>query len=174
MQAHDLAELLRLKRAREARAGATLAKARMAEHQAQETLRRLEEAEAAHAVARPVREAEIYAKLLAGPLPSSNVQAATVRLGRLAAISGVLSQRKTQAVREAAAQTAAVAAARATQLRATRAVVASGLLQGKLAEAAAVAAERQQEDEFDELSSLRPGTNRGAKPGPGAKPGVRS
>jgi len=159
MQAHDLAELLRLKRAREARAGATLAKARMAEHQAQETLRRLEEAEAAHVVARPVREAEIYAKLLAGPLPSSNVQAATVRLGRLAAISGVLSQRKTQAVREAAAQTAAVAAARATQLRATRAVVASGLLQGKLAEAAAVAAERQQEDEFDELSSLRPGTN---------------
>ncbi len=93
------------------------------------------------------------------------MQAATVRLGRLAAISGVLSQRKAQAVREAAAQTAAVAAARATQLRATRAVVASGLLQDKLAEVAAVAAEPRQEDELDELSSLRPATNPGARLG---------
>lgn len=158
MQVKDLAELLRLKRAREARAGATLAKARAAEQKAQEALRRAAEATAAAAAARPLREAEIYAKMLAGPLPTSNLQAATVRLGRLAALSGVLSQHQAQAGREAAARTRAAEAARAAQLQATRAVVAAGLLQDQLTEIGAAAAERRQEDEFDELSSLRPGS----------------
>jgi hypothetical protein len=90
MQTRDLAALLRIKHARAQRAATHLAQARDAAQRAEHARQQAHDSAASHDAARPAREAQIYAKLLAAPVTTAMMQAEAALLSGMVAYSAVL------------------------------------------------------------------------------------
>jgi hypothetical protein len=123
MDERRLAELLRLKRAREQRAAARAVQAQGRAAEAETARQVATQIEAQHATERPAREAAAYGRLLVAPLPVHAVQSEAALLSGLAAYAGVLRAQTNVAASQAAdcaqaareTRTAHTAAARSTE-----------------------------------------------------------
>lgn len=155
MTPDDVAALLTLKRAREQRAAAALAKARHAERQAISAQRHAEEAVTTQAAQRREQERAIYAHLLFGPLPSRRVQSAAARLSGIAAYSAALQRRSVQATRDTQRATEGARAAQEVHAGKLRGAETTELLWARLRDDHIAAEERYLEAELEEVAELR-------------------
>ena len=150
MDTNDLSELLRVKRAREKRAAARASQAEAVHATAQEHQAEADRLQAQHNSERPHKEAQVYGRLLAGPLPAREVQAETALLSGLVAVSGLLAARlgsATEETEKCAARAPRAPRAQAHAMRGTEAALAmSTALSGQTAAQADRAGELEQED----------------------------
>ena len=160
MSLEQIDVLLRIKRARERRAIATAARARVAVNRAEAACQQADRAVADYAVRRPAQEAEIYALLRTGPLPSRAIQTAAARLTGLAAYGSVLKQQAQRAGMDHEKAVGIAQEAGRTQTKQSRDVAAADELRGRQTVAAGRDAELAEERLLEALTlptGRRPG-----------------
>jgi hypothetical protein len=148
-------------------ATAALAQARTVERQATLAQRRANEAVVTHAAQRRAAETDIYQRLLAGKLPSRQLQTAAARLSGIAAYDAALRRRSVQAVQEQARCAQAAVVAQQTRARRLRKAEATGLLHGTLIAERAVLEEWRAETELEEVPVRGAGSERPGAAGSG-------
>jgi hypothetical protein len=161
MRQHEVATLLRIKRAREQKASAEAARTRAAAYRAQVAGHAAHAASNSFGERRRAQETEIYARLAVERLPVVALQEAASRLTGIAAYAAILRQQIVRAEAECEATAQACSAAERLRLLATRALAAGDAVHDRVQAAMARQEDAAGDAELEtvcDLHSSRPTT----------------